>query len=816
MKTQFLTAFILIASLILPSLGPTPAIPAPAQEVSAEPEPLEPAAIAGDSRPESLSPNMEPPPDLETDEVDPETRVRVEESFGNLPLYFVENQGQMDEEVAYYIQGHDKTIYFTGDGVTFVLTEPITTTTSEEDEEHILGRSFGDEPESNDIAGVRRWAVKLDFVGANPVQPAGQERTEAVISYFKGSPDQWHAGLPTYSSIIYHNLWPGIDLVYYGTTTRLKHEFIVQPGADPAQIQLAYRGASGVDLDPAGGLEVSTPLGNLDDAAPLAYQDINGQRVDVSVSYELPPAASHSPSDNPDSIPYTFSLGDYDPTRPLMLDPEMIVYCGYIGGGNSDKGFDIAVDEAGNAYIVGETESTEANLPVNIGPDLTYNGEDDVFIAKVSASGSALEYCGYIGGEDNDLGRGIAVDEAGNAYVIGGTRSTEATFPVIIGPDLSFNSLYEGYIFGRDAFVARVNASGTNLDYCGYIGGMYDDWGRGIAVDSIGNAYVVGETKSTENTFPVTIGPDLVYNGGASDIFVARVNASGANLDYCGYIGGDNDDYGLGIALDGTGNAYVVGKTVSTETTFPVAVGPDLTHNGGHYYGTDAFVARVNASGVKLDYCGYIGGNYDDTGYDIAVDETGNAYVVGYTVSTETTFPVAVGPDLTINGNFDAFVAKVSESGTNLDYCGYIGGNDGDYGLGIAVDASGNAYLVGQTESTESTFPVTNGPDMTENGNDDTFVARVSASGASLDYCGYIGGEWGDYGYGIAVDEKGNAYVVGYTGSTEATFPISVGPDMTYNGDYWDAFVAKVSAVDEPEPDGSLALSVPGGYWPPH
>ena len=253
------------------------------------------------------------------------------------------------------------------------------------------------------------------------------------------------------------------------------------------------------------------------------------------------------------------------------------------------------------------------------------------------------------GGSGNDEVRGIAVNSTGAAYLIGSTPSTEASFPVTVGPDLTFNG-------SDDAFVAKVNPSGTALDYAGYIGGSGHDEGVGIAVDSTGHAYVTGYTDPDEGTFPVTVGPDLTYNGGDWDAFVAKVNPSGTALDYAGYIGGSSSDYGNGIAVDSTGAAYVTGSTLSSEASFPVTVGPDLTFNGSD----DAFVAKVNPSGTALDYAGYIGGSSGDWGLGIAVDSTGHAYVTGQTVSSEASFPVTVGPDLTFNGgDFDAFVAKV-------------------------------------------------------------------------------------------------------------------------------------------------------------
>ena len=349
---------------------------------------------------------------------------------------------------------------------------------------------------------------------------------------------------------------------------------------------------------------------------------------------------------------------------------------------------------------------------------MTYNwGGGDAFVAKVNSSGDGLVYCGYIGGSSSDWGLGIAVDGSGNAYVTGETGSTESlNFPVKTGPDLTHNG-------GDDAFVAKVSASGIGLVYCGYIGGSNRDWGYGIAVDDSGSVYVTGETRSNEATFPVKFGPDLTHNGGTyGDAFVAKVSASGDSLVYCGYIGGSDNDYGYGIAVDSPGSAYVTGRTSSVEASFPVKVGPGLTSIGGD----DAFVAKVSPSGDSLVYCGYIGPGYS-SGYGIAVDGSGNAYIAGMTNCSEATFPVKAGPDLTYNGgNYDAFVAKVTPSGNNLVYLGYIGGSSTDSGYGVAVDSSGNAYVTGSTSSSEASFPVLGGPYLT--GGNDAFVAKVSYS----------------------------------------------------------------------------------------
>jgi hypothetical protein len=304
----------------------------------------------------------------------------------------------------------------------------------------------------------------------------------------------------------------------------------------------------------------------------------------------------------------------------------------------------------------------------------------------------------------------------------------------------------------------------------------------------------------------VKTGPDLTFNSGLTDAFVAKVNPTGTSLEYCGYIGGGDEGCGSGIAIDAAGNAYVTGWTKSDEKSFPVKVGPDLTYNGGV---GDAFVAKVNAQGTALVYCGYIGGDTLDESNAIAVDKTGCAFVTGNTMSDEKSFPVKIGPDLSYNGGTlsfagDAFVAKIKADGSGLDYCGYIGGRWDDTGLGIAVNAEGQAIVGGVTQGDETTFPVCEGPSLVfKGGQSDLFVARVSAQGAALESCGFVGGLGQDgwaqtfvYSYyedgDLAVDSSGNAYLTSYTDSPPASF-VKVGPGLVRKGSGVDAFVAKVS-----------------------
>ena len=295
-----------------------------------------------------------------------------------LPVYFIENRGVFPDQVKYFVQGADKALFFTREGITFRL------------------------------KNMRRsWVVKLEFVGANPqAVPRSEEPQQAVFSYFTGPEKDWKTGLRTFTRVVYEDLWPGIDLVYRGTVDRLKYEFRVEAGADPEKIRLRYRGATSVRETDAGSLRVETPAAGFEDAPPVVYQVIDGRHTRVAAAYAL---------DGKDPTAYGFRVAAHDRTRPLIIDPALLVYCGFIGGGSTDIAAGITVDAAGNVYVTGRTSSDQQTFPVGAGPDLTYNGVQDVFVAKVNSQGTGLVYCGYIGGSSYDYGEGIAVDAAGNA-----------------------------------------------------------------------------------------------------------------------------------------------------------------------------------------------------------------------------------------------------------------------------------------------------------------------------------------------------------------------------------------------------------------
>jgi hypothetical protein len=723
------------------------------------------------------------------------SQAQVTEALHSSPVMFIENVGQFADGARFQVRGGDKTIWLTEDEIWVTVVEEPPPTPRLPDGRHPSPLSVTEtETESGASGEVQGVNIRLSFSGANPhprLEPFN--RLETVVSYFIGNdPAQWRAAVSVWGGVRYNDLYPGIDLEITGEGGHLVQRLVTRPGANLSAVRLRVEGADAVTPTPSPAAVASPNLvGGAGWEQGLLLRTALGDFTLPLLQVEegiVKPALVQQVDRLAFEVAHPFTVENGADSAPLSIaHPQQevsLLYAGFLGGSNTDEGYGIAVDAAGNAYVTGYTWSHD--FPAVVGPDTSYNGGRDAFVAKVNPSGTGLVYAGFLGGSYWDVGISIVVDAAGNAYVTGYTQSRD--FPAVVGPDTSYNG-------NHDAFVAKVNPSGTGLVYAGFLGGSDIDWGNSIAVDAAGNAYVTGGTDS--RNFPAVVGPDTSYNGG-DDAFVAKVNPSGTGLVYAGFLGGSDIDWGNSIAVDAAGNAYVTGGTDSRN--FPAVVGPDTSYNGGDY---DAFVAKVNPSGTGLVYAGFLGGSDIDGGRSIAVDAAGNAYVTGWTSSSN--FPAVVGPDTSYNGGpYDAFVAKVSPSGTGLVYAGFLGGSGLDWGSDIAVDAAGNAYVTGLTASGD--FPAVVGPDTSYNGGPyDAFVAKVNPSGTGLVYAGFLGGSDIDVGSDIAVDAAGNAYVTGYTRSRD--FPTVVGPDTSSNGGD-DVFVAKVGAGGGAEPPG-------GGTRPP-
>jgi hypothetical protein len=614
--------------------------------------------------------------------------------------------------------------------------------------------------------------LRIRLIGANSQsKAAGVEALPTKVNYFIGNdPTQWRTDVPTWGKVRYTGVYPGVDAVYYGNQRQLEFDFVVAPGASPDQIALSFEGAERVEIDRHGDLVLHTADGQLRQKRPLVYQEVAGQRREVVGHYTL------REEENSCAV-VGFDVAAYDTTRSLVIDP-VLVYATYLGGSGLDKGWDIAVDGAGNAYVAGETAST--NFPTANGLSITNNGGSaDVFVAKISASGTNLVYATYLGGDQEDAAFGVAVDAAGNAYVTGLTSSTN--FPVTANAvSTNIHGAARFGFYEYDAFVAKLDASGANLVYSTYLGGTNADQAVAVAVDGSGNVYVTGDTKSSD--FP-TNNVTSTFGGGSRDAFVVKLTARDTNLVYSRFLGGNGEDRGQGITVDSAGNAIVTGQTGSTD--FPTTNALQTNFLGG---GFDSFVTKLDASGSNLIFSTYIGGTGSDSALRIASDPGGNIYLAGFTFSTN--FPTHNALFATNSGLEDIFVTKLDASGTNFVYSTYLGGNLNDEAWGIAVDTNGNAYVVGLTAS--ANFPTTNALQSTLKGVSDAVVIKLGPAG-TLEYSTYLGGDGVEDGYAIAVDNAGNAYVTGLVTSTNfTTFPRTNALQSANGGGTSDAFVAKL------------------------
>jgi hypothetical protein len=719
----------------------------------------------------------------------PAVQASIARAYGKLPLAFEANRGQTDPSVKFLAHTPQGTLFLTG-------TEAVLTLPQHQSQQ---GKKARGKVRSHDKpAPVKLAVLRMKLVGANlPRQFSGQNLLPGTVNYFRGrNPKKWHTQIPTYGKAAFVGVYPGVDMVYYGTQDgHLEYDFVIQPGADPKRIKLAFSGTRQVCITKEGDLALSTASGEVRWHRPLTYQVVDGRRREVACSYHLQHQGMATEAQ--------FVVAAYDVHHSLIIDPTL-QYSTYLGGSGTtnsgDIAYGIAVDGVGNAYVTGTTASSD--FPVTTGAFQTTNkayavGGNNAFVTKLNATGSALIYSTYLGGSTYDDANSIAVDGENNAYVTGYTGSSD--FPVTTGAYQTTNKAYA--VGGNNAFVTKLNATGSALIYSTYLGGsalggLYTvgDSGNGIAVDGENNAYVTGSTGSSD--FPVTAGAfQTTKKNVYLTTFVTKLNTTGSALIYSTYLGGSTSEGAFGIAVDGEDNAYVTGATGSTD--FPVTAGAFQTTNKNVINTT--FVTKLNTTGSALIYSTYLGGSHSDYPDGIAVDGEDNAYVTGYTGSTD--FPVTAGAFQTTkkNVNFTIFVTKLNATGSALIYSTYLGGSTYDSGNGIAVDGENNAYVTGSTGSTD--FPVTTGAFQTTNKDaigSNAFVTKLNAAGNALIYSTYLGGSGtsgnnGDQANCIAVDGQGNAYVTGYTYSIN--FPVTAGAFQTKNRAYADggnnAFVSK-------------------------
>ena len=738
-----------------------------------------------------------------------QSQPRLVASYGKLLLSFEANQGQTASEVKFLARGRGYALFLTGDeavlelrkssvvsGQLFVGTKQNPRVRTQ-GPERMGGRPTTDNGRrtnsltENRQSRVENQVVRLRLVGTKPnAAVTGSEELAGKANYFIGNdPKRWRTNVPTYAKVRYRNVYPGVDLEYYGNQGgQLEYDFIVAPGADPSVIALHVEAVREPPLriEANGDLVIPAKASEIRFRKPSVYQPDSGSSL-VTRHSSLVDGRFVLDAD----ARIRFALGPYDHAKPLVIDP-VLTYSTYLGGSGGDSGDAICVDSSGNAYVTGQTSSVD--FPTAGPLQASLNGFTNAFVSKLNPTGSALIYSTYLGGNGYDGGYGIAVDASGNAYVTGITSSSD--FPTVNPFQASNNAP-----FLDTGFVAKLNPSGSALVYSTYLGGSGDGWSSGIAADSSGNAYLIGYTQSTD--FP-TVNPLQASNKSPSsgNGFVAKLNPSGSTLIYSTYLGGSGGDSASGIALDSAGNAYVTGYTQSAD--FPTVNPLQATLNGS----SNAFVAELNPAGSALVYSTFLGGSGEDTGTAIAVDSSGSAYATGFTNSTN--FPT-VNPLQTTNkaaaaGNTTAFVAELNPAGTALVYSTYLGGSVQDQASGVAVDTSGNAYVVGNTSSKD--FPTVNPVQVTNNSAGSgslglapatAFVAELNEAGSALIYSTYLGGSVQDQANAVAVDTSGNAHITGYTASLD--FP-TVNPLQPANKNAQPsgstAFVAELSAGPAP------------------
>lgn len=716
-------------------------------------------------------------------------RTRVARSLDALSGSFVPNRGQLDRRVKYYAGGPDHALYLLRDGITHAFGRP----------EHA---ETDRRPSAREVATSRGFsghALKASFIGANRgalLVPRAKRTTK--VSYFAGKrAATWRTGLPTYGGIVYKGLYPGVDLTYRMTSRGAKYEYVLAPGADYEDIQVRYEGADSLRLGPSGDLVIGTPVGDLKDSAPHIYQVIGGRRTPVAGGFKLK------------GNRVGFWVGAHDNSKPLVIDP--LLASTYLGGEMDDCIVDIELDSEGYVYVAGSTFSWD--FPTTPGAyDRIFN-EKDAFVAKLSPDLGTLIACTYLGGGREDDINQLRFDPDGNVYVVGGT--TSSNFPVTAGVyDETGNC---GSLGVGDGFVAKLSPNLTTLVASTYFGGWAWDRARSATLDGAGGVYIAGNAEF----IPTTPGAYDTDQSGYNDAYVAKLTTDLRTLSACTYLGGRSHDWAFNVALAPNGDVYVSGYTGSGD--FPTTAG---AHNRTASAG-DGFISRLSPGLSTLVASTFLGGSQNDALYSFALDTAGNVYAAGQTYSSD--FPTTAGAfdRIYYDGAYndgDAFVSKLSPSLNTMLASTFLGGRECD-GLDsywvhpdcdkttLAVDAAGNVYVAGTTNSTD--FPTTTGAfSAFNNGSYDGFVAVLPPDFGRLTYSTYLGGEDLDDPFALALDSQGHVYVAGETWSVG--FPTTAGAyDRTYASTpmthIFDGFITRLDLTPDisvPAPPTGL-MAVP-------
>ena len=716
---------------------------------------------------------------------------RLRESFGKLPLNFEANSGQTDARVKFFSRGSGYGLYLTPNEVLMVFgsAKPHANETRNAKQRTPGDATVQTKPKEQAI-------VRMDLVGANDqARLIGLEELPGKTNYFIGNdPKKWRTDVVNYRKVKYESVYPGVDMVYYGDQSQLEYDFIIAPHADPKSIKLKFNGATAPKVDRNGDLLLFSKSGMLRQLKPVIYQETNGGRTIVEGGYALSCKGRVS-----------FRLGEYDASRPLIIDP-VIAYSTFLGGSDLDEGASIAVDSSNNIYIAGITDST--NFPLS-NPFQSINkggngpvGYYELFVSKLDPTGQFLVYSTYLGGTGIDRGGSIAVDSDGSLHITGSTTSTD--FPVAN----AFQSTYGGG--SSDAFLTKLSPAGNSLVYSTYLGGNgplylpgnYYEGGYEITTDTLNNAYLVGITDS--NSFPTVL--PLQSDQGGDDAFIVKLTPAGTVL-FSTYMGGSNDEHASGVTLDPVGNILVAGSTSSTD--FPVINAPSFL--SGTADQNNAWVAQLTGNGDSIIRSTLIGGSATDYGGALAIDTLQNVYVGGSTLSRD--FPVQNAfqpnnPTTDGAGDITGWVMKLQPDLSSIVYSTYLGGNAYGGISTIQVDSSNNAYLFGSTLATN--FPVVDPIYASNRGYQDIVLSRFSPDGSTLTFSTYLGGANYDRQGTMVLNAAGDIFMTGSTQSLD--FPLVnpyqqlmnglSGHKQTYQS---DAFIIRLSAQNELAISGTVS-----------
>jgi Beta-propeller repeat len=649
-------------------------------------------------------------------------------AINSLPTNFEVNRGQADDDVKFIGRGK-------GFGVLLKSSEAVIAL-------------------QNHKQTAQRVSMKLE--GANSaafVSGVGQQVARA--NYFIGNdPAKWVRDVETYSGVFYSSVYRGVDLMFHSNERELEYDFTVAPEGDPNTIRLRFDGADNARITSDGALILGTAAGELRHERPFAYQQSNGSMTPVQTVFKKRSDGTIG-----------FQVGDYDRTLPLVIDP-VLVYSTYLGGAASDFGRAITVDSAGNTYIAGDSVSSDFLFRAS-------TSNSDVFVGRLGTNGLLFTYS-FFGGAKNDTASGLIVDGSGNIYLSGTTESSD--FPLV-------SSIGTALMGTSDAFVVKLTANFQQFFYSSLVGGTGRETGVSLAVDIAGSAYISGRTSSTD--FPLAGAIQTSYGGGDSDAFVSKLALDGKTLVYSTYLGGSlaEDASGQsGISVDSAGNAYVTGDTLSAN--FPLRNPIQPSKNGGTS-NSDAFVSVINASGSAFVYSTYLGGTNDDFGLAIATDASHNAYVAGKTKSTS--FPGSTSTR-TSTTTSDAFVAKISASGSAINYLTFVGGAVGDESANaIAVNATGDTVVIAGFAGAGVTA-VKSIQSFFKGGAEDALIAMLGSNGA-VAFSTYLGGSGDDDALGIALGSDGAIYVTGFTDSQDFLTFLEL---KDTNAGARDIFIAKI------------------------